>query len=603
MRNALLPLIVGILALPSALAQEPIVTKKNLDVSALGRLPVQEGGRYKPFDSLAREWMERISGKQKFRGTNPILLWLHLRYETDTAKNARIIKLPKFETAQAVGYSPASAAEDHVSFQMLNENEKFRGLAMTALRKGEKERSRQDLEIIDLHQRYAMVGLITGILGDAGFRSESEPALNGYFPIVPPKEAPEKGEAFDWLHTAQLAPGSKGSSWTASESAPMIAAMLSLRSSFRDDKGQEFEAASKALLAAQDALGYHSKTSGFPGMGLMDREVSLNSLQPFQWAFGFYTLALLCSLFAVTWRKSKVLWVLTCLILIAGLGIHGYGLIERTLISGRAMIGNFFESVIFVAAASAFTGMIFECIFKNRFFFLGASGLAMGLTWTATRNPDFFQPKISNLQPVLINNDWIHIHVPTIMTSYAILGLAAVLGHIWLLFYVFRGSNTDSQKNLLKTMFWTVPVGEVLLIAGIVLGGVWADDSWGRFWGWDPKEVGALILWLVFMVVIHGRLAGWLKEFGTAMGCLVGGLFLAWSYYGTNFFWTGLHSYAGANGDAKIPMWMWIYSGIDLTVILAATIAWMRRRSNEPSLPASSVESPSIKSLGAPTKA
>ena len=85
----------------------------------------------------------------------------------------------------------------------------------------------------------------------------------------------------------------------------------------------------------------------------------------------------------------------------------------------------------------------------------------------------------------------------------------------------------------------------ILLFAGIILGGIWADASWGRFWGWDPKETWAFLTWLVFVVVIHGRWSGWLRDFGTAVGGVVGGLSLLMTYYGVNFFLSGLHSYAG----------------------------------------------------------
>ena len=191
----------------------------------------------------------------------------------------------------------------------------------------------------------------------------------------------------------------------------------------------------------------------------------------------------------------------------------------------------------------------------------------MLMMWWAQSNPEFWRPEISKLQPVLINNSLIHIHVPTIMASYAVLALAVVLGHVYLIMWWKNGTSTDTHrlselKHIANFMFWTIPVGVILLFAGIVLGGVWADASWGRFWGNDPKEVASAVTFVTFVIVIHGRWAGWLKDMGTALGTLVGGLALLWTYWGANFIQSGLHSYAGSAAD--IPTWPLYYAGIEV---------------------------------------
>src|SRR4029079_15021048 len=98
-------------------------------------------------------------------------------------------------------------------------------------------------------------------------------------------------------------------------------------------------------------------------------------------------------------------------------------------------------------------------------------------------------------KPVLINSLCIHTHVPTMMLSYATLGLAAVVAHVWLIMRLFRNEHDPELKALAKFPYWIIPPGVILLFAGIILGGIWADVSWGRFWGWDPKETWAFITW------------------------------------------------------------------------------------------------------------
>ena len=325
----------------------------------------------------------------------------------------------------------------------------------------------------------------------------------------------------------------------------------------------------------------------------MDREIRLNLASPFRRAMWIYFTAFLLGLLSTVFPKSRILWYATLLAALGGLSYHAYGTYERTLLSGRAMIGTFYESMLYVSGAAALLGIIFELIFKNRWCNLAGSFIAVMLVWVAITNPDYMQPAISNLRPVLINNDWIHIHVPTIMTSYSMLGMAALLGELYLVFYVFRGARAESQKSLAKTMFWVIPVGSILAIAGIILGGIWADDSWGRFWGWDPKEVGALIMWLVFMVVIHGRWTGWLRDFGTAAGCVVGGWSLIWSYWGTNHFWTGLHSYAGTSNSTDIPTWLIVATIAQVAIFVPAILRWARDRGNEPAVVAEPPAAPS----------
>jgi ABC-type transport system involved in cytochrome c biogenesis permease subunit len=267
------------------------------------------------------------------------------------------------------------------------------------------------------------------------------------------------------------------------------------------------------------------------------------------------------------------------------LGSHIWALVERTTISLRAMIGNLYESALFATAAAAFLGLLCESFSRTAWFALSASFVAMlGLFWSQG-NPEFWRPEISKLQAVLINNDLIHIHVPTMMTSYAILALAVILAHAYLILWWFKGTGKSPAKgtdldHLGRYMVGSIPAGVVILFAGIILGGVWADQSWGRFWGWDPKETASLVTWVVFVVIIHGWWAGWLRHVGTAVACLFGGLSLIWTYWGANFVQSGLHSYAGSG--TKAPTWPYYYFALQIIVIGITTVLWMKRRDSMP---------------------
>jgi ABC-type transport system involved in cytochrome c biogenesis permease subunit len=192
-------------------------------------------------------------------------------------------------------------------------------------------------------------------------------------------------------------------------------------------------------------------------------------------------------------------------------------------------------------------------------------------------------PAISVLQPVLDRNFWIHIHVPVIVASYAPLMLAALMGNLYLLLSTFRPRASSALGEIGRIQYWAMIPGVILLFAGLILGGIWADQSWGRFWGWDPKETWGFITWLVFVVVIHGRWSGWLRDFGTAVGTLVGGASLIMTYWGVNFLLPGLHSYASANDSMelpwylRIPLWVKLYAGFEVALVAAAAVLRARR--------------------------
>jgi len=229
-------------------------------------------------------------------------------------------------------------------------------------------------------------------------------------------------------------------------------------------------------------------------------------------------------------------------------------------------------------------GAVLGEVYKRVLFGLGAAGFASLLFMAATFSPpDSLDENFSPLQPVLRSNFWLTIHVLTIVASYGAGFLALAMGFIGCMVYLF-GSYRDpvvhaktaealtgtTPENLTAARrrppeecvtlanyaYRCIQVAVLLLAAGTMLGGFWADVSWGRFWGWDPKEVWALISLLVYLGVLHGRFAGWFNTFGLIAGTVLGGSMIIFSWYGVNFILptfaggdVGLHSYGtGAGG-------------------------------------------------------
>ena len=170
----------------------------------------------------------------------------------------------------------------------------------------------------------------------------------------------------------------------------------------------------------------------------------------------------------------------------------------------------------------------------------------------ADNSPAILDPSLRPLQPVLRSNFWLVIHVMTITLSYAAFALALGIGNITLGYFLVRSKNRQAIAGLTRFTYRALQVGVLLLAAGTILGAVWAAYAWGRFWGWDPKEVWALITLLGYLGVLHARYVGWVKERGLAALSVVCFSLVVMAWYGVNFvLGAGLHSYGFGGGGQE----------------------------------------------------
>jgi ABC-type transport system involved in cytochrome c biogenesis permease subunit len=193
--------------------------------------------------------------------------------------------------------------------------------------------------------------------------------------------------------------------------------------------------------------------------------------------------------------------------------------------------------------------------------------------------PAIMDPALNPLMPVLRSNYWLTIHVLTITLGYAAFALTLGLANTSL-FYFFKSKKENkagTHKKILEVnqlTYRAMQFGVVLIAAGTILGGIWADYSWGRFWGWDPKEVWALITLLCYLVILHGRYTNWVGQFGFAALSAVSFMSVVMAWYGVNFILgVGLHSYGFSSGGT---LWVVGFVGLQLAYLLAATWAHFR---------------------------
>jgi len=283
----------------------------------------------------------------------------------------------------------------------------------------------------------------------------------------------------------------------------------------------------------------------YPPENILRLENFYTKLDPFSWAWKAYLVAaIVLMLTTQLWRKAGYRFGVA--LALVGFALQCAGFVMRVVVSDRAPVTNMYETVIWLGFGAMLFALIFELVYRSRYFLLGATPVAFVSLLLAETQNQILDSSIHPLVPVLRSNFWLSTHVLTITSSYAAFALALGVGHIVLGKMLFK---RPIPPVLYQYLYRALQVGVLLIGTGTILGGVWANYSWGRFWDWDPKETWALITFLCYLVILHGRIAGWWGGVGLAVGSVVCFLSVLMAWYGVNFvLGTGLHSYGFGTG-------------------------------------------------------
>ena len=539
MTRSLLILSLLALSLPSPLLA-------GSEVAPLRGIAIQAGGRTKPLDTFARETARRVTGAKPFgfervHKLEPTEWVLSMVASPDRWRAEAIVKVTHAGLRSAAGLP---ADKDRYSFEELVSHQGFMG----AVEKVHgKLRAEEELDPVEgeLANLYDTLSVMNGIMTGEALR------------IIPHPHDPKA----TWYSIADLD----------NPQVPQAQRVRALVSSL------------VTAYAAGDLPGVQTASAGlasrlasvapevYPAEKDLALEVHYNRSKPFRTAWVLYLLGFL-ALIASFPLDSKTFARAGMALVVGGFGFNAYGMLLRTMISGRPPVTNMYETVVFVAWGGVLFALVFEAIYKARYFAATAAGLAT-LCLILADNVPILDGAIAPLVPVLRDNMWLTVHVLTIMLGYAAFTLAMGLGHLNLGLYFFAPGKASLLKSLSLFLYRALQVGTLFLAVGTLLGGVWASYSWGRFWGWDPKETWALIALLGYLAILHGRFVGWIKDFGLAVGSILGYLLVLMAWYGVNFvLGTGLHSYGfGSGGYTYI-------GGFVLFEVLVIGAALVRRR-------------------------
>jgi ABC-type transport system involved in cytochrome c biogenesis permease subunit len=308
-----------------------------------------------------------------------------------------------------------------------------------------------------------------------------------------------------------------------------------LISAYRNDNVAEFNR------IIQEYNQYLDRT--IPGQLSRPRfEYLFNRAQPFLQAMVLYVLVLIFALFS--WLKwPKTLGKTAVILLVCAFLLHTVGLLARMYLQGRPPVTNLYSSALFVGWGSVLLCLFLERFYKNGIGSVCASTIGF-VTLLIAHNLQLDGDSLEMLRAVLDTNVWLATHVVMVTLGYSSVALAGFLGIIYILRGFFTTSfNVTTATSLSRMMYGVTCFATLFSFVGTILGGIWADQSWGRFWGWDPKENGALLIVLWNAIILHARWGGFIRERGLAVMSVFGNIVVSLSWFGVNMLGVGLHSY------------------------------------------------------------
>ena len=508
----------------------PAAESSGLDFKQWGLLAIQDSGRRKPVDTFARETLIRITGRSSYtdktgRKWRPNDFVLSAQLETHDWKNEPMVLVSFGKLKEQLGLDKT---QRRFSFAQLVGSSELNRLAneAQARRKAEQPLDRLQQETMSVSERLALFAHMmdgSALLIIAAPQNETDP----------------------WVMPSEFS-----RYYTDAKFAPVQTQLQALANAYSQNDGFSFSRAASQLRQGLRALS--------PRIYPQDRQLQLeyfyNHFAGFYRAIWCYGIAFVILIAAHLRKRGAALLNIGVAVAILGLAFQASGIVMRCMIAGRPPVTNMYESIIWVSFAVSFFGMIFFARYRTPVYLLAALPVTLIALLLVHQMPIAMPSSIDPLVPVLRDNFWLTIHVLTITLSYAAFALAMGFGHILLWRYARNPAAASADAPMHFWLYRVLQLGVLLLAAGTILGGVWANYSWGRFWGWDPKETWALIALLCYILMLHGRLAGWWTEFGLVVASVVCFLAVLMAWYGVNFvLGKGLHSYGfGIGGETYV---------------------------------------------------
>jgi len=514
-------------------------------------------GRIKPFDTLALEVVNKVHGSGSVLGLthNQVLLGMFLL--PGPWQYVKFIKVKHPAIKKMLGIPMDSKYFAFIDAYDEKGMYKLSQAVETARRKNPADRNQFDKEVLKIDEKlYICYLAFTGDIVRI-FPKENDPNNTWY----PPREALK---SFSEKQKEE------------------VAAILS-KYIHGVQKGMENGNWDAANIAVEDIKNFQKKYGYrvLPSETRLKAEILYNRLlvferlTPFYFFIGFVSLILIfVQIFKPDTNLQKAGMFIVGMLFIAFL-IHTFGLGLRWYVADHAPWTDAYESMLFISWAVALAGIVFA---RKSLFVLASVGIFAGVFLFAA-HLGWLDPQITTIVPVL-KSYWLLLHVSVLTASYGFLGLSAILGLLILVFFAIKYEKLLGKervirleagiKEALKINELSLIIGLSLIIIGNFLGAVWANESWGRYWGWDPKETWTAVSILVYAAIVHLKyIPTWYSHYKMAVFSVLGYFSILMTYFGVNYYLSGLHSYAGGD-PVPIPMWVyWAVASIGVLILLA----------------------------------
>jgi ABC-type transport system involved in cytochrome c biogenesis permease subunit len=580
--------------------------------NGFGQLPVVFNGRLKPLDSLARNSLLQIREKQtvnlepwkewyqnpKIISANEWLVNVLLNpavadawpvFRVDNQDLIAFLKLPEKNEAQhqdGKQYSWNQIMPMLPAFDAENERIETNGASAN--------RNAYENAVIKVHQRMELYAQLKATVQPPN-ATNWQTDLAAYEKLIPAgiaaARAQQAGEKYDQKTFDEFLADLQQFDFMGQLAPPLIvppehsqkdwqrsgAVLLQAARGEKIPQAVTDYAAMSGAFQKNDVAGFNAALADYRSSLVPDfsralaktrAEVFFNQMQPFYNAMVIYVLAGLLAIFSwfnlsETLRRAAV-WLIALAFF-----IHTTGLIYRIVLQGRPPVTNLYSSAIFIGWGACILGMILEKFYKNGIGAVVSAGMGF-ITLIIAQNLALDGDTMEMMRAVLDTNFWLATHVVVVTLGYASTFVAGFLALIYILRGVFTKTLDEATgKSLARMVYGIVCFATLFSFVGTVLGGIWADQSWGRFWGWDPKENGALIIVLWNALILHLRWGGMIRDRGLIVCAIGGNIVTSWSWFGVNMLGIGLHSYGFTDAAFK---WLVLFVGSQLGFIVLGSL-------------------------------
>jgi ABC-type transport system involved in cytochrome c biogenesis permease subunit len=584
----------------------PSARDGQIDLNEFGQLPAQADGRIKPLDSIARSSLLLISNQQEFKDKNgdkhPAIKWL---VEVLSAADAlrgpvadyEVFRIENDQVLNLLGLKGKPGWYRYSLAEILPAYDKLTDALDRAKAKDEKQQDEFDGKVLELGRRlfvYQQLAQhhVPRAVPPQDVGGEWRTLADVDAAIAPPsmrKAAFEHvlDQVREWLKKEGKDPeqlprsehallvrlaGEKAEKMIdelieskRGEVSPAADAFVKILNAYREGKADRFNEALNAYRANHLT---HVPESDVTKAGW---EAFVNHFTPFYLAAIIYAWVIIIGCLSwLYWHETlrKAAFWLTLL----AVAVHIIALVSRMYFMDRwfVFVTNLYSSAVFIGFAGVVIGLIIDLIFRDGVGLVVGAALGGATAALAHNLLADGSDTMGMLQAVLDTNFWLATHVSAVTLGYAATAIAGLLGAAFIIAgHVTPSLDRARVRRLASMTYATVCFATLLSFTGTVLGGIWADYSWGRFWGWDPKENGAVLIVIWNALILHARWGGLVKQRGLAVLAVTGIMFVVWSWFGTNQLGVGLHAYGFSNKLAIFCTVMW---GVCLALIAAGLV-------------------------------